>query len=108
MPNSQIPAPVMPDTKTADATPIWFDPSLCLIGGVWTPACSGETLALVDPSDGSNLCQIARGGAADIDAAVAAAEAALAGADVALLLIDAAQGMHGRTALAVDLGHSPG
>lgn len=79
MPNSQIPASVMPDTKTADATPIWFDPSLCLIGGVWTPACSGETLALVDPSDGSNLCQIARGGAADIDAAVTAAEAALAG-----------------------------
>ncbi|MFC4214490.1 aldehyde dehydrogenase family protein [Pseudophaeobacter arcticus] len=69
----------MPDTKTADANPIWFNPSLCLIGGTWRPASAGETLTLVDPSDGSDLCQIARGGAPDIEAAVEAAEAALAG-----------------------------
>ncbi len=69
----------MPTPKTVNATPIWFDPSLCLIGGTWQPAQSGQTLPLVDPSDGSDLCQIARAGPADIDAAVQAAEAALSG-----------------------------
>ena len=69
----------MPNPQTPDANPIWFDPTLCLIGGNWTAAQSGETLPLVDPSDGSELCHIARGGASDIDAAVTAAEAALAG-----------------------------
>ncbi|MGD9864265.1 MAG: aldehyde dehydrogenase family protein [Pseudodonghicola sp.] len=63
----------------SDTNPIWFDPSLCLIGGKWVPAQSGETLPLVNPSDGSEICQIARGGAADIDAAVQAAEAAMEG-----------------------------
>jgi aldehyde dehydrogenase (NAD+) len=56
---------------------IWFDPTHCLIGANWTPTQSGETLSLTNPSDGSPICQIARGGAADIDAAVAAARAAL-------------------------------
>ncbi|TNF64459.1 MAG: aldehyde dehydrogenase family protein, partial [Rhodobacteraceae bacterium] len=54
----------------------WFDPSLCLIGGAWVPAKGGETLPLIDPSDGSELARIARGQAADIDAAVMAAQAA--------------------------------
>ncbi|MCA0872527.1 aldehyde dehydrogenase family protein [Seohaeicola saemankumensis] len=58
--------------------PLWFDPALCLIGGQWTPPASGETLPLINPSDGSTLAQIARGGSADIDAAVRAADAALA------------------------------
>ena len=56
--------------------PIWFDPSLCLIGGKWRAATQGETLPLINPSDGSEICRIARGGAADIDAAVAAAQEA--------------------------------
>ncbi|MEW2914911.1 aldehyde dehydrogenase family protein [Leisingera sp. JC11] len=59
--------------------PLWFDPALCLIGGKWLPAASGGTLPLVNPSDGSEICQIARGGAADIEAAVLKAEAALDG-----------------------------
>ncbi|WP_299286903.1 aldehyde dehydrogenase family protein [uncultured Tateyamaria sp.] len=50
---------------------IWFDPSLMLIGGAWRAADS--TLSLTNPSDGSALAQIARGGAAEIDAAVTAA-----------------------------------
>ena len=54
----------------------WFDPSLCLIGGTWVAPANGETLPLIDPSDGSDLARIARGTKADIDAAVAAAEAA--------------------------------
>lgn len=62
-----------------DTNPIWFDPSLCLIGNQWRPAATGQTLPLINPSDGAELCQIARGTAADIDAGVQAAETALAG-----------------------------
>ncbi|UWQ28951.1 aldehyde dehydrogenase family protein [Leisingera sp. M523] len=62
-----------------DASPLWFDPALCLIGGAWLPAASGGTLPLVNPSDGSEICRIPRGGAADIEAAVQAADAALEG-----------------------------
>lgn len=59
--------------------PLWFDPAHCLIGGNWLAPASGETVALVNPSDGSEICHIARGGSDDIDAAVQAAEAALDG-----------------------------
>ncbi len=58
---------------------IWFDPSLCLIGGAWQSPVTAQSLPLVNPSDGSEICQIARGGASDIDAAVVAARAALDG-----------------------------
>ncbi|SFL63347.1 aldehyde dehydrogenase family protein [Shimia aestuarii] len=58
---------------------LWFDPSLCLINGAWVPPASGDTLDLVNPSDGSTLCAIARGTSPDIDAAVAAAQAARMG-----------------------------
>ncbi|QBF34176.1 aldehyde dehydrogenase family protein [Thalassococcus sp. S3] len=60
--------------------PLWFDPSLCLVGSDWRPPASGQTLDLINPSDGSKLAQIARGGAQDIDAAIAAAHTARAGA----------------------------
>jgi aldehyde dehydrogenase (NAD+) len=56
-----------------------FDTSQVFIGGAWRRGASGETLPLIDPSDGSLLAEIARGNAADVDAAVAAARAALAG-----------------------------
>ena len=59
--------------------PLWFDPSLCLIGGIWVPAASGQTLPLLNPSDGSDIARIARGDNADMDAAVGAAQMALAG-----------------------------
>ncbi len=58
---------------------LWFDPTKCLIGGTWLPAEAGETLPLENPSDGSTICEIARGKAADIDKAVAAAQQALDG-----------------------------
>ncbi|AXI48348.1 aldehyde dehydrogenase [Sulfitobacter sp. SK012] len=64
-------------TDTHDA--LWFDPSLCLIGGKWVAAKGGETLPLVNPSDGGALAVIARGQQPDIDAAVAAAHVARAG-----------------------------
>ena len=50
------------------------------IGGKWREAASGETLPVVDPSTGETYDTIPRGGAADIDAAVAAARAAYEGA----------------------------
>ncbi len=56
-----------------------FDSSGVFVAGLWRPCASGETLPLFNPSDGSLLAQIARGGPADIDAAVAAAQAALDG-----------------------------
>ena len=55
-----------------------IDPSLCLIGGHWQAAKAG-TLALINPSTGEGLARIARGGGAEIDAAVAAAHAAREG-----------------------------
>jgi aldehyde dehydrogenase (NAD+) len=54
-----------------------FDPTSCYIGGRWQPA--RETLTLTDPSTGEMLAHIARGGAEEVDAAVAAAQAALDG-----------------------------
>jgi aldehyde dehydrogenase (NAD+) len=56
---------------------LWFDPSRLCIGGDW--AATGATLPVEDPSTGQTVAQIARGTAADIDAAVAAAQAALVG-----------------------------
>ncbi len=58
---------------------LWFDPSNCLINGTWQPPLAGDTLTLTNPSDGTHLATIARGTAADIDAAVAAAHKARAG-----------------------------
>ncbi|MCA0907940.1 aldehyde dehydrogenase family protein [Ruegeria marisrubri] len=58
---------------------IWFDPTLCLIGGRWIRAAAGDSLPLINPSDGTEICRIARGSEADIDAAVQAARSALNG-----------------------------
>ncbi len=43
------------------------------------PSATGETLPMIDPSDGQPFAQIARGTAREIDAAVLAASAAFAG-----------------------------
>ncbi|WP_253762836.1 aldehyde dehydrogenase family protein [Ruegeria sp. HKCCD4884] len=58
---------------------IWFDPTLCLIEGQWKPAASGGTLPLINPSDGTEICRIARGSETDVVVAVQAAQAALQG-----------------------------
>ena len=55
-----------------------FETDGVLIGGRWAPPASGETLPVEDPSTGEAMGAIARGGAADVDAAVDAAGAALA------------------------------
>lgn len=57
---------------------LWYDPRLAFIGGAWVPVAGG-TLPVENPSTGEVIGEIGRGQAADIDAAVAAAEAALAG-----------------------------
>ena len=61
------------------ATDLPFDSRQLLIGGRWRDAAQRETLAIENPSDGSRLGEIARGRAEDVDAAVAAARAALDG-----------------------------
>ena len=59
--------------------PLGIDPDRCLVGDGWIAPAGGERLTLHNPSDGSRLCEIARGEAADVDAAVGAAQAALEG-----------------------------
>jgi len=50
------------------------------INGQWVPAASGHTLPVINPATGETFDALARGEARDIDAAVAAARAALSGA----------------------------
>lgn len=57
----------------------WFDPSLLFIDGTWRPCASGETLPVINPSNGAEIARIARGGEVDVIAAVSAAERALEG-----------------------------
>ncbi|WDD94919.1 aldehyde dehydrogenase family protein [Burkholderia sp. FERM BP-3421] len=49
------------------------------IAGEWVPPAHGETIPVIDPSDGAPFAQLARGGAPDVDAAVRAARAAFEG-----------------------------
>ncbi len=58
---------------------IGFDSTQVYIAGRWQACATGRTLPLFNPSDGSELAHIARGGHADVNAAVAAAQAARAG-----------------------------
>jgi 5-carboxymethyl-2-hydroxymuconic-semialdehyde dehydrogenase len=53
-------------------------PVLSHIGGAWVPAQSGEVFETISPVDGQKLADIAKGDAADIDAAAQAAKAAFA------------------------------
>ncbi|MCC5989303.1 MAG: aldehyde dehydrogenase family protein [Pararhodobacter sp.] len=55
----------------------WYDAREILIGGQWRR--TSATLPVENPSTGAEMAEIARGTAADIDEAVAAAQAALAG-----------------------------
>ena len=57
----------------------WFDADKCFIDGRWVAPQSGRSLPVEDPSRGIEIGEIARGTAADIDAAVEAAERALHG-----------------------------
>lgn len=63
-------------TATISRSPLIIDDAQ-LIGGDWVPAADGRTLDVHDPSTGEVLGRVPRGGPADVDAAVRAAEAAL-------------------------------
>ncbi len=69
-------------------SPLGFDPSLCFIGGRWQPSATGKTLPVINPSNGEEIARIARSGAEDVNAAVAAAQAALDGEWGALTAAD--------------------
>lgn len=49
----------------------------CFINGEWVAPISGKLITLTDPSDGADLCSIARGQKEDVDLAVSAAHSAL-------------------------------
>ncbi|HVF64376.1 MAG TPA: aldehyde dehydrogenase family protein [Casimicrobiaceae bacterium] len=55
-------------------------PAQHFIGGRFVAPVTGSTVPMIDPSDGAPFAAIARGSAADIDAAVTAATTASAGA----------------------------
>ena len=58
---------------------LWFDPSKLFVGGAWRPATGGASIPVENPSTGETIASIAAGTADDVEAAVAAAEAALDG-----------------------------
>ncbi len=55
-------------------------PARHFIANAWVEPHEGASLPVIDPSDGAPFATLARGGAADIDAAVRAAQAARSGA----------------------------
>src|SRR6476619_713179 len=55
-------------------------PAQHFIANRWVEPASGQTLPMIDPSDGREFARIARGNTADVDRAVKAAEAARDGA----------------------------
>ena len=55
------------------------DAKQLFIDGTWSPAIEGGTFESVNPSTGQVIAQVAEGGAADVDRAVAAARAAFEG-----------------------------
>src|SRR5260370_37460415 len=70
---------MMLERVRTSAKPTWFDSYKWFIDGRWVDAQSGKRLPIDDPSRGVEIGEIARGEAADVDAAVEAASQALAG-----------------------------
>ncbi|MEO0810319.1 MAG: aldehyde dehydrogenase family protein, partial [Pseudomonadota bacterium] len=60
-------------------TPFGIDPTQVFINGSWVSTASNETLPLVNPSDGSAICDIAKSNTEDVNAAVEAARSAFEG-----------------------------
>ncbi|MBN9307952.1 MAG: aldehyde dehydrogenase family protein [Devosia sp.] len=61
------------------------------VGGEWVDAADGGRIAVLDPASGETICEVARGSAADIDRAVAAARQAFE-SRVLLAMTPAARG----------------
>ena len=66
---------IISDTPTALDQDLIVD-GLQLIGGEWVPSESGQTIEVVNPANLTVLARVPRSGAADVDAAVRAAERA--------------------------------
>jgi len=66
-------------------TPFNFESHQVFIDGVWRNSDSAETLSLINPSDGTTLCDIAHGNANDIDSAVNAAAAFLCSDEASMI-----------------------
>ena len=71
-------APVLPDALSPDARAFCERDHGLLIGGEFVPAADGATFETLDPATGNVIALVAQAGAADVDAAVAAARAAFA------------------------------
>ena len=69
-------------------------PETILIAGQWRAARDGGTIPVTCPSDGAAFCEIAAGGAADVDDAVAAARVAFEGAWGALAAAERGRLLH--------------
>ncbi|HEX8012749.1 MAG TPA: aldehyde dehydrogenase family protein [Casimicrobiaceae bacterium] len=70
------------------AWPVLTTPAANFIADRWVASASGATLPMIDPSEGEAFAAIARGDAADVDAAVGAARVAFDGAWGALAPAD--------------------
>lgn len=77
MASSDNPSAASPAAPGHLSSVVWFDPAQLMINGRWRGAASGATLPVEDPSTARVIGAIARGGAADVDAAVTAARRAL-------------------------------
>lgn len=60
-------------------TPLGIMPDHCFIDGTWGPTEAQDGIDLLNPSNGTTLCAIARGTETEIDRAVQAAQSALDG-----------------------------
>lgn len=58
---------------------VWFETTQQLIGGKWRPSGSNRTIPVENPSTGQKIGEIGQGTAADVDAAVIAAQQAMDG-----------------------------
>ncbi|WP_420144132.1 aldehyde dehydrogenase family protein [Sphingobium sp.] len=58
------------------ASDIYDNPRMLLIGGQWVACSTGQTIPVLDPSTGRQVATLQRGGAEDVDMAVAAARKA--------------------------------
>src|SRR6476469_7314626 len=63
-------------------------PFKLFIGGKWAESKSGKTFETLDPGEGKVLAKVAAGDAADIDAAVAAADHAFKKTDWATMPVN--------------------
>ncbi len=78
--NSRSTLTTMPWARAMKSSQVSDDfPLKLYINGRWCDAQDGDTLVTFDPATGKPLAEVAAANGADIDAAVAAAKASLAG-----------------------------